>query len=257
MNDAEVAAIMHSGHKGKVLLSLSAYARIKAHSILTYPHECCGLLIGRKIDAATWGVVKAFPARNAHRERKSDRYEIEPHVILTAINGARAQGMEWIGVYHSHPNGLPMPSPTDSETAWEGLIYLIVGISDGEVVATRAWLYAGEMTSRLVNGFMELEVVTLEDAFIHAGSLANDEGVDAQIDLRGDVLPFSIIRAKEELEQMHPGQIASIIFDCERSLKQLPEALEDSGHYVICVRLHDERQWEAVVKRGYKPSWQK
>lgn len=253
MDGAKTAATRCSRHRGRVFLSLSAYARIKAHSILTYPHECCGLLIGRKTDAATWGVVKAFPARNAHRERKSDRYEIEPHAILTAINGARAQGMEWIGVYHSHPNGLPTPSSTDSEMAWEGLIYLIVGVSDGEVATIRAWLYVGEMTNELVNGFAKLEVVTLEDALIHIGTFANGEKVDVQIDLRGEVLPFSIIRAKDELEQMRAGQIVSIIFDCERSLKQLPEALEDSGHYVICVRLHEEHQWEAIVKRGYKP----
>jgi|GEM_PF-270915 len=252
MDDTKSAFVNGAMRKGQVLLPLSAYTRIKVHSLLTYPNECCGLLIGRKIDETTWGVIKAFSARNAHKGQKSDRYEIEPHVILTAITGAKAQGADWIGVYHSHPNVPPIPSLTDSKSAWESLVYLIVSVSNGEVTAARAWRYTGEVADGHVNGFTELDIVVVDDAFIHAGAPAANANPDAQIDLRGEVLPFSIIRAKEELERMQPGKVVSIVFDCERSLKQLPEALEDDGHYVICSRLHGERQWEVIVKRGYK-----
>ncbi|MCS7253100.1 MAG: Mov34/MPN/PAD-1 family protein [Armatimonadota bacterium] len=238
---------------GQVLLSLSAYMRIKAHSLLTYPDECCGLLIGRKAGATVWEIMKAFPTRNAHRERKRDRYEIEPHTILTAMTGAKIQGLEWIGVYHSHPNVPPVPSLTDSELAWEGLIYLIMSVFNGGMTVARAWLYTGEVANGLTDGFAELKIATLEDAFFHASGHMNDLGAEAQIDLRDEVLPFNIIRAKEKLEQMQPGQTLSIIFNCERSLKQLVEALEDDGHYVLCLRFQGEHQWEALVKRGYKP----
>jgi TusA-related sulfurtransferase len=51
---------------------------------------------------------------------------------------------------------------------------------------------------------------------------------------------------------MRPGQVLQVIFDCERSIKQLPDALEDDGHYIIEVRSRGEGFWEILVMRRYK-----
>lgn len=250
--DTSFFAAEHLGMIGKVVLPMPVYARIKSHSLLAYPEECCGLLIGRRACENMWEVTKAYPATNSNRERRRDRYEIKPHVILTATLGAKAQGLEWIGVYHSHPDVPPIPSPIDGMLAWEGLIYLIASVSGEGSVKMRAWLYTGEIANGFKNNFAELEVIVPIDS-LRTLTGQNEIAISAevQIDLRGEVLPFNIIQTKKKLEHMQPGQVLSILLDCERSLKQLPEALEDDGHYVLCIRQLKECQWEIIIKRGY------
>jgi proteasome lid subunit RPN8/RPN11/TusA-related sulfurtransferase len=238
---------------GQVFVSLSAYMRIKEHSLLAYPNECCGLLIGCKHGDSVWRVTKAFPTKNVHSESKSSRYEIEPSAILMAHMGAKAQGLEWIGVYHSHPDVPPIPSQTDGQLAWEGLIYIVTSVSSGKMNSMRAWLYLGDSDSSSVNGFHELSIIAVADTYLGVGQVSHDSlSVDAFLDLRGEVLPFNLIKAKEKLNQMRPGQVLQIVFDCERSIKQLPDALEDDGHYIIEVRSRGEGFWEILVMRRYK-----
>ncbi len=46
-----------------------------------------------------------------------------------------------IGLFHSHPDGAPVPSATDAREVREPeMIWLIAGISNGKTVDTRAFL---------------------------------------------------------------------------------------------------------------------
>ena len=82
----------------------------KAHE---RPHEeCCGLLAGRG------GVIThAFPAENIAADPKKN-YEIDPKEIVRFMREIRASGLQFLGIYHSHPNGDNVPSPSDIEMAY-------------------------------------------------------------------------------------------------------------------------------------------
>jgi proteasome lid subunit RPN8/RPN11 len=71
------------------------------------PRECCGLLIG-----AGLRVTRAAAARNL--AASPSRYEVAPEDHFAALRAARAEGLEVVGAYHSHPSGAPVPSPTSS-----------------------------------------------------------------------------------------------------------------------------------------------
>ena len=74
--------------------------------------ECCGLLAGRD------GVITAiFPARNAHPS-PATCYEIAPKELFQIFQEIRAQDLDHLGIYHSHPIGENSPSPTDIELAY-------------------------------------------------------------------------------------------------------------------------------------------
>jgi proteasome lid subunit RPN8/RPN11 len=48
-----------------------------------------------------------------------------------------AQGLEMVGIYHSHPHGPDSPSPTDiAEAYYPDAVYLIWFRQDGEWAAT-------------------------------------------------------------------------------------------------------------------------
>jgi len=74
--------------------------------------EVCGLLAGR--DAA---ITAMFPARNVHPSPTTS-YEIAPQELFRLFREIRAQGLDLLGIYHSHPSGENAPSPDDIERAY-------------------------------------------------------------------------------------------------------------------------------------------
>ena len=84
------------------------------------PNECCGLLIG-----AAASIERAVPARNLRP--RPDRYLIDPADHCAALRTARAAGLEVVGAYHSHPDGVLRPSEVDCrEASYPEFIYAIV-----------------------------------------------------------------------------------------------------------------------------------
>lgn len=121
-----------------MMLRLSADAReaIHAHGRETYPHECCGFMIGSK------GAVRT--ARRIHRlanqrtDRAHDRYEIDP-LDWIRVDRTLGDGEEVIGIYHSHPDHPSRPSEFDREHAHPYMSYLIVAVHQGEIESARSW----------------------------------------------------------------------------------------------------------------------
>ena len=107
-----------------------------------YPHERCGLLLGRG-DGAAVRVADATSARNANVERAHDRFEIDPDDFLKADALAREWQIEIVGVWHTHPDHPAVPSATDRDAAWGGWSYLIVAVGAAGVQAMRSWRLAG------------------------------------------------------------------------------------------------------------------
>jgi proteasome lid subunit RPN8/RPN11 len=72
--------------------------------------ECCGLLAGR--DGA---ITTILPAKNALGSATA--YEIAPSELFQLFRRMRAEGLDHMGIYHSHPAGRNEPSPSDIEKA--------------------------------------------------------------------------------------------------------------------------------------------
>ena len=106
-----------------------------------YPHEVCGLLVGHEQDDAT-AVERITQARNLATERLADRYDLDPEDFLATDRAARRDGLEIVGVWHTHPDHPARPSRTDVEAAWEGYTYLILSMRNGGVADARAWRLA-------------------------------------------------------------------------------------------------------------------
>jgi proteasome lid subunit RPN8/RPN11 len=115
-----------------ILISPTVIAEMVAHTREEAPRECCGLLIG-----SGESIARSVRARNL--DAKPTRYLIDPADHFRAIRAARAEGLEVIGAYHSHPSSAPIPSPTDIAEANSGsdFLYVIVSLVDDAVRAYR------------------------------------------------------------------------------------------------------------------------
>src|SRR5574342_957923 len=113
---------------------------LRRHGEETYPHECCGVLIGRRTGEAglVTGVVRCG---NARRDRQQDRYTIDPRDLLRIEKLARSRDEEIVGFYHSHPDHPARWSATDlAEAHWVGCSYVITRVARGRAVETSAFL---------------------------------------------------------------------------------------------------------------------
>ena len=82
-----------------------------ATCIRALPMEGCGLLLG----TATGEVTDVVPSPNVAASAKV--YEIDPKVLLRTFRRAEDEGVEVIGVFHSHTHSEAFPSPTDRRQA--------------------------------------------------------------------------------------------------------------------------------------------
>jgi proteasome lid subunit RPN8/RPN11 len=124
-------------------------AAIRIHGQQTYPHECCGALVGR--DAVVTAIV-ALP--NTTDEGPRRRFMVRPSDYQLAERRATELGGELLGFYHSHPDHPARPSQYDLDHAWPTFAYIIVAVADGTATDMTVW-HLQEDRSRFEEGSLK------------------------------------------------------------------------------------------------------
>jgi len=132
-------------------LTTAIYEAMRAHGEETYPHECCGVLVGRSavgVDEVFVNIVEsAVRVGNTRTDSPRNRYNIAPQELVKIQRQARESGLDIVGFYHSHPDHPAQWSSTDLAGAhWLGCSYTITSVAKG---------IAREMNSFLLTGASE------------------------------------------------------------------------------------------------------
>jgi [CysO sulfur-carrier protein]-S-L-cysteine hydrolase len=95
------------------------YTEMLAYVLSEATQEMCGLLAGRA------GVVdRVWPVPNALHSPVA--YRMDGPEFAAAMIGCE---FEPLGIFHSHPAGPPVPSPTDiAEAAYPDSIYVVISL---------------------------------------------------------------------------------------------------------------------------------
>ncbi|NJM48117.1 MAG: M67 family metallopeptidase [Alkalinema sp. RU_4_3] len=114
------------------------------HAEAEYPRECCGLIlgVGDRIETIE-PMQNVWSGEVEHSLR--DRYAIDPGEMLGVMKRSRDQGLDIIGIYHSHPDHPALPSECDRAAAWPQYRYVILSVERGKVVDWRVWVLEGEV----------------------------------------------------------------------------------------------------------------
>ncbi len=119
------------------------YNTLRAHGEETYPHECCGVLLGHA-SADGNAVEAAVRAGNTRTDSAHNRYHIAPGELIRIQREAREKGWDIVGFYHSHPDHPAHWSPTDLDEAhWLGCSYVITAVEQGRAVQTNSFRLQG------------------------------------------------------------------------------------------------------------------
>lgn len=71
-----------------------------------------------------------------------------------------------------------------------------------------------------------------------------------QLDLRGEVCPYTFVRTKLALEELAVGDELTLILDHRPAFTNIPQALREDGHAVLSVeRSADERECIVTTRR--------
>ena len=98
--------------------------RIIDQAASEHPNEACGLLAGTDGTA-----TRIFAMTNA--ERSPVIYRIDPREQLRVFNAIEDEGLQLVGIYHSHTRSPAYPSDTDVRQAYyPDAVYLIVSLAD-------------------------------------------------------------------------------------------------------------------------------
>jgi len=118
-------------------ISKELVERIRAHGAETYPDECCGALLGRDLESRE--IVALFPVINRRDDSPRNRFSVSAQDVVDAEKSARAQGLDVVGWYHSHPDHPARPSQYDRDHAWPWYSYVIVSVAQGQPQDMTSW----------------------------------------------------------------------------------------------------------------------
>jgi proteasome lid subunit RPN8/RPN11 len=103
------------------------------------PLEACGLLAGR--DSKVESVLEV-----TNQAQSEVRYVMDPIEQLNAFEWIDANGLELLGIFHSHPTGPETVSPTDMAQAAYAVVYIILAPADDVWHARGFWMENGTYT---------------------------------------------------------------------------------------------------------------
>jgi proteasome lid subunit RPN8/RPN11 len=135
---------------------------IRRHGEDTFPHECCGALIGHAAApgdgltgepddgsnrASGTRVTAAVALPNTTEEGPRRRFLVRPSDYRLAEQRASELGGELLGFYHSHPDHPARPSQFDLDHAWPTFAYVIVSVMAGVSRVMTVWFLKEDRSS--------------------------------------------------------------------------------------------------------------
>src|SRR6202790_2190832 len=146
---ADATALWISGHVAE---------KIRAHGAETYPHECCGALLGRDSSVVlesdrgkdpltpARGILQLFPPVSRRDDSPRNRFSVTAEDVRAAEKAAGEQGLEVVGWYHSHPDHPARPSQYDRDHAWPWYSYIIVSVANMVPEEMTSWRLSDDRT---------------------------------------------------------------------------------------------------------------
>ena len=104
----------------------AAWQAMLTHAEAIYPKECCGVLLGSEQQ-----VQEAVPLPNVYDGPQEDFFVMDPKDLIRVDERARKNGLEILGIFHSHPDCDAYFSKRDLEHSCSWFSYVVMSIKRG------------------------------------------------------------------------------------------------------------------------------
>ncbi len=128
-----------------IKIEQAAWDLMVSHARSTYPNECCGAMLG-SVDGDQKSVQVAVVLENAFQGAQGTFYQLRPEDLIKADAEARRQGMDLVGIFHSHPDCDAYFSKTDLENSCPWYSFVVLSIQKGEFHHANSFLPDADQT---------------------------------------------------------------------------------------------------------------
>ena len=74
--------------------------------------------------------------------------------------------------------------------------------------------------------------------------------VDKELNIKGEVCPYTFVKTKLTLETMEPGEVLKVIVDHVPATENIPKSLKGEGNEVMDVSQINDTDWQIIAKKG-------
>ena len=72
---------------------------------------------------------------------------------------------------------------------------------------------------------------------------------DRELDLKGEVCPYTFVKTKLVLEKMEAGQVLRVLIDYPSSVDNVPRSATSEGHHILAIDQVEKGQWAIVIRK--------
>jgi len=72
---------------------------------------------------------------------------------------------------------------------------------------------------------------------------------DREINLKGEVCPYTFVKSLLALEEMEVGQVLRVIVDYLPSVENVPRSLTNEGHEIVEVAQINDADWAITIRK--------
>jgi proteasome lid subunit RPN8/RPN11 len=121
-----------------MLFIISSVARKIIVDIETDTNECCGFLFGHQ-NSEHRTITESMAVANSKATDRQTNYEITSEDFLKAERFAESENLDFLGIYHTHPNHSAIPSAYDQQMALPCFSYIIISVTNAKFSSMRSW----------------------------------------------------------------------------------------------------------------------
>jgi TusA-related sulfurtransferase len=74
--------------------------------------------------------------------------------------------------------------------------------------------------------------------------------VDKELNIKGEVCPYTFVKTKLTLETMEPGEVLKVIVDHVPATENIPKSLKGEGNEVMDVSQINDTDWQIIARKG-------
>lgn len=79
--------------------------------------------------------------------------------------------------------------------------------------------------------------------------MQNKFKIDRELNIKGEVCPYTFVKSKLAIEQMEAGQILKVIVDHEPATDNVPRSMQNEGHEVLDVSKINSTDWQIIIRK--------
>lgn len=74
--------------------------------------------------------------------------------------------------------------------------------------------------------------------------------IDQELDLRGEVCPYTFVKSKLALEDLDTGQVLRVLVDHRPAVDNVPRSMQNEGQEVVGISQVGPKEWTITIRKA-------